>query len=109
MGSKTLVFAVYDFDRFSKHDQIGQVKVPLNSVDLGRVVEEWRDLTSPESDAEKVGLQLARNCGVTTWMFHKHDPTFLRSSVFFIHEARVDFNISVDACNFKFSCFCLAI
>ena len=53
MGSKTLVFAVYDFDRFSKHDQIGLVKVPLNSVDLGRVVEEWRDLTSPESDSEK--------------------------------------------------------
>jgi hypothetical protein len=53
IGSKTLVFAVYDFDRFSKHDQIGQVLVPLNSVDLGRVVEEWRDLTSPESD-EKV-------------------------------------------------------
>ncbi len=48
------MFAVYDFDRFSKHDQIGQVKVALNSVDLGRVVEEWRDLTSPESDAEKV-------------------------------------------------------
>ncbi|PVD28805.1 hypothetical protein C0Q70_11400, partial [Pomacea canaliculata] len=24
IGSKTLVFAVYDFDRFSKHDQIGQ-------------------------------------------------------------------------------------
>ncbi|KAK2162329.1 hypothetical protein LSH36_100g04021 [Paralvinella palmiformis] len=53
MGSKTLCFAVYDFDRFSKHDQIGQVKVPLNSIDLGRVVEEWRDLTSPESDSEK--------------------------------------------------------
>ena len=48
IGSKTLVFAIYDFDRFSKHDQIGQVQVPLNSVDLGRVVEEWRDLTSPE-------------------------------------------------------------
>jgi synaptotagmin-1 len=53
MGSKTLVFAIYDFDRFSKHDQIGQVLVPMNSIDLGRVVEEWRDLTSPESDNEK--------------------------------------------------------
>jgi synaptotagmin-1 len=53
IGSKTLVFAVYDFDRFSKHDQIGQVLVPLNSVDLGRVVEEWRDLTSPESDEKE--------------------------------------------------------
>jgi len=50
MGAKTLVFAVYDFDRFSKHDQIGQVFVPLNSVDLGRVVEEWRDLVSPEAE-----------------------------------------------------------
>lgn len=53
MGSKILVFAIYDFDRFSKHDQIGIIKVPLNSVDLGRVVEEWRDLCSPESDNEK--------------------------------------------------------
>lgn len=53
IGSKTLTFAVYDFDRFSKHDQIGQVLVPLNSVDLGRVVEEWRDLTSPESDEKE--------------------------------------------------------
>jgi synaptotagmin-1 len=53
IGSKTLVFAVYDFDRFSKHDQIGQVLVPLNSVDLGRVVEEWRDLTSAESDEKE--------------------------------------------------------
>jgi len=59
IGSKTLVFAIYDFDRFSKHDQIGQVQVPLNSVDLGRVVEEWRDLTSPESE-EKVSF-LAHN------------------------------------------------
>ena len=57
MGGKTLVFAVYDFDRFSKHDQIGQVRVPLNSVDLGAVVEEWRDLTSPESDADKVSCR----------------------------------------------------
>ena len=54
VGSKTLVFAIYDFDRFSKHDQIGQVQVPLNSVDLGRVVEEWRDVTGPDNENEKV-------------------------------------------------------
>ncbi|KAG8326276.1 Synaptotagmin-2 [Homalodisca vitripennis] len=33
--NKTLVFAIFDFDRFSKHDQIGEVKVPLCQVDLG--------------------------------------------------------------------------
>lgn len=52
-GSKTLVFAIYDFDRFSKHDQIGQVQVPLNSVDLCQVIEEWRDVASPDNDSEK--------------------------------------------------------
>lgn len=53
IGSKTLVFAVYDFDRFSKHDQIGLIKIPLNSIDLGRTIEEWRDLASPEADKEE--------------------------------------------------------
>lgn len=53
VGAKTLVFAIYDFDRFSKHDQIGQVKIPLNTVDLCQVLEEWRDLISPDNDAEK--------------------------------------------------------
>lgn len=56
VASKTLVFTVYDFDRFSKHDQIGHVKVPLNSVDLGQVVQEWRDLHSPEGEYDKVML-----------------------------------------------------
>jgi len=60
MGSKTLVFDIFDFDRFSKHDQIGAVLVPLNSVDLGRVVEEWRDLVSPESD-DKVPALVPRS------------------------------------------------
>lgn len=46
--SKTLVLAVYDFDRFSKHDQIGEVRLPLNQVDLGQVFEDWRELQSAE-------------------------------------------------------------
>lgn len=53
LASKTLIFAVFDFDRFSKHDQIGEVRVALNQVDLGQIVEEWRELTSAEVDAEK--------------------------------------------------------
>lgn len=43
LGGKTLVMAIYDFDRFSKHDIIGEVKVPMNTVDLGQPIEEWRD------------------------------------------------------------------
>ena len=39
IGGKTLVLAVYDFDRFSKHDVIGEARIPMNSVDLGHVFE----------------------------------------------------------------------
>ncbi|THD25961.1 Synaptotagmin-1, partial [Fasciola hepatica] len=53
VAGKTLVMMVYDFDRFSKHDQIGQIKVPLSSIDLCNVLEEWRDLSPPETDSEK--------------------------------------------------------
>jgi len=57
---------VYDFDRFSKHDQIGQVQVPLNSVDLGKTLEEWRDLASPENE-EKVDFSI---CTITHYDDH---------------------------------------
>lgn len=50
LGGKTLVMAIYDFDRFSKHDIIGEVKVPMNTVDLGQPVEEWRDLQGGEKE-----------------------------------------------------------
>lgn len=53
--TKTLVFAVYDFDRFSKHDQIGEVKIPLNMVDLAQTIEEWRDLSSVEESSSQLG------------------------------------------------------
>jgi len=52
---KTLVFAIYDFDRFSKHDQIGEVKLPLCMVDLAQTIEEWGEVTSIEGDDGKLG------------------------------------------------------
>lgn len=52
IGNKTLVFSVYDFDRFSKHDQIGQVLLALNKIDLGQVIEEWKDIAPPPDDKE---------------------------------------------------------
>ncbi|KAI1295638.1 Synaptotagmin 1 [Halotydeus destructor] len=54
--TKTLIFAVFDFDRFSKHDQIGEIKIPMNQVDLAQTIEEWRDLQSVEEEGpEKLG------------------------------------------------------
>merc|ERR1719211_201096 len=41
---KTLVLAVYDYDRFSSSDQVSELQVPLNSVDLAGPIEEWKDL-----------------------------------------------------------------
>lgn len=55
LGGKTLVMAIYDFDRFSKHDIIGEVKVPMNTVDLGQPIEEWRDLQSGEKEEVRAG------------------------------------------------------
>merc|ERR1712018_75432 len=41
---KTLVFAVYDYDRFSSSDQQSEFQLPLNSVDLAGPIEKWKDL-----------------------------------------------------------------
>ncbi|XP_018010236.1 synaptotagmin 1 isoform X3 [Hyalella azteca] len=53
--AKTLVFGIYDFDRFSKHDQIGEVKIPLCQIDLAQTIEEWRELQSVEGDGGQLG------------------------------------------------------
>nr|XP_046184206.1 synaptotagmin-1-like isoform X1 [Oncorhynchus gorbuscha]XP_046184207.1 synaptotagmin-1-like isoform X1 [Oncorhynchus gorbuscha]XP_046184208.1 synaptotagmin-1-like isoform X1 [Oncorhynchus gorbuscha]XP_046184209.1 synaptotagmin-1-like isoform X1 [Oncorhynchus gorbuscha] len=56
LGGKTLMMTVYDFDRFSKHDAIGDVKLPMNKIDFSHVTEEWRDLVSAEKEEqEKLG------------------------------------------------------
>ncbi|RVE59591.1 hypothetical protein OJAV_G00189980 [Oryzias javanicus] len=55
LGGNTLVLQVFDFDRFSKHDMIGDIKIPMNSVDLGQPMQQWRDLESAEKEEEKLG------------------------------------------------------
>ncbi|KAL7668516.1 hypothetical protein ACOME3_009214 [Neoechinorhynchus agilis] len=51
---KNLIFAVYDFDRFSRHDQIGEVTLPINSIDLATVTHLTKDIRSVagEKDSE---------------------------------------------------------
>ncbi len=41
---------VFDFDRFGKHDVIGEIKIPMNSVDLGQPIHEWKDLVGGEKE-----------------------------------------------------------
>lgn len=53
-----MTFAIFDFDRFSRHDQIGEVQVPLGQVDFGKVIQEWRDVCPPAGDNDKVKTYL---------------------------------------------------
>ncbi|XP_059191501.1 synaptotagmin-1b [Centropristis striata] len=56
LGGKTLVMTVYDFDRFSKHDAIGAVKILMSSVDFSQSLQEWRDLQKAEKEeSERLG------------------------------------------------------
>ena len=71
--NKTLVFAIFDFDRFSKHDQIGEVKVPLCTIDLAQTIEEWRDLISVEGE----GGQVCINWTISTPQNTKYYICFL--------------------------------
>ncbi|XP_033939136.1 synaptotagmin-2-like isoform X2 [Pseudochaenichthys georgianus] len=56
LGGKTLSMSVFDYDRFSKHDVIGEVKIAMKSIDLGQPIEEWKDLESADQEEpEKLG------------------------------------------------------
>merc|ERR1711992_114169 len=50
---KTLVLAVYDYDRFSSSDQQSEVQLPLNSIDLAGPVEEWKDLAAVDDGSNQ--------------------------------------------------------
>lgn len=38
---------VFDFNRFHKHNIIGELRLQLCDVDWNHVMEEWRDLAEP--------------------------------------------------------------
>lgn len=63
--------SVYDYDRFSKHDIIGEVKLPMNTVDLGQPIEEWRDLESAEKEeVNSFDLHLTKNNQFCSFSLH---------------------------------------
>uniref|UniRef100_A0A3P9AGZ7 Synaptotagmin n=1 Tax=Esox lucius TaxID=8010 RepID=A0A3P9AGZ7_ESOLU len=56
LGGRTLVMTVYDFDRFSKHDAIGALRVPMSSLDFSQITQEWRELKKAEKEeSERLG------------------------------------------------------
>lgn len=80
MGGKTLVMSVYDFDRFSKHDVIGEIKIPMNTLDLAKPIEEWRDLDSADQEEVRTALFIhySHGCALNYAFF----PKRMISSVF---------------------------
>lgn len=52
----TAVMQVFDFNKFSKHNIIGEIRLRLNTVDWNHVIEEWQDLAEPSKiDDENLG------------------------------------------------------
>ncbi|XP_013864939.1 synaptotagmin VIII isoform X1 [Austrofundulus limnaeus] len=43
----TAVMKVFDFNRFTKHQVIGELRLQLGDVDWNHVIEEWQDLAEP--------------------------------------------------------------
>lgn len=47
LQKSTVVLQVFDFNRFHKHNIIGELRVQLCNVDWNHVIEEWEDLAEP--------------------------------------------------------------
>ncbi|KAJ8340082.1 hypothetical protein SKAU_G00347150 [Synaphobranchus kaupii] len=56
LKESTLVMQVFDFNRFSKHDIIGELRLQLGAIDWNHVIEEWKDLSEPSKfEQENLG------------------------------------------------------
>ncbi|POI27528.1 hypothetical protein CIB84_008721, partial [Bambusicola thoracicus] len=56
VSEATLVMQIYDFNRFAKHDIIGEVRLPLASVSLQHIIEQWSDLVvASKVEQERLG------------------------------------------------------
>ncbi|NXH10832.1 SYT1 protein, partial [Bucco capensis] len=53
VSESTLVMQIYDFNRFAKNDIIGEVRLPLASVNLQHVLEQWSDLVAASKVEEE--------------------------------------------------------
>lgn len=53
LQEKTLYFYVYDFDKFSREDVTGEVKVEMNKVDVTSELEVWSDIQKHKKVRER--------------------------------------------------------
>lgn len=52
LQNRTVLFSVYDHDRFSRHDVIGHLRIPIAEVDLCENLEQWSALEKADSSKE---------------------------------------------------------
>ncbi|XP_068085282.1 synaptotagmin 1 [Anabrus simplex] len=62
LRTKTLVFALYDYDRFSRNDAMGEIKVPLCQVDLADSKERWGEIHQPVESTPEKDCKLGELC-----------------------------------------------
>ncbi|XP_007568572.1 synaptotagmin VIII [Poecilia formosa] len=53
LQKSTAVMKVFDFNRFTKHEIIGELRVQLCNIDQNHVIEEWQDLAKPAKFEEE--------------------------------------------------------
>ena len=56
-----MVLAMYDFDRFGKHDIIGKIEIPMNSIDLGQVYEATKELEAADKVCKTLIIKFNQN------------------------------------------------
>ena len=56
MAKQTVVLKIFDYDRFTKNELIGQIHIPLKDLDMGHLantIDKWYNVLAPEE--EQVG------------------------------------------------------
>lgn len=62
LKSKTLILQVFDYDRFSRNDIIGEVTMSLSDFDAANSIEIWGEITKnkkPREDLQEVLISLS--------------------------------------------------
>lgn len=62
LKSKTLILQVFDYDRFSRNDIIGEVNMSLNDFDASNSIEIWGEITKnkkPREDLQEILVSLS--------------------------------------------------